>query len=381
MHLSKTRMGTPQTGPGRCLVRGLGFNYDSGFAVGVPASVSNLESWYEEKQSAWLYRELAQCEPDARIAELFRALASAADFQAEKWHANSAGPAPPKFTPSPRARLTIALARTLGPRRIRHMLAAMKVRGLSAYDAQRSLAGHLMPTSVADVGARHKGYGGGNLRAAVFGVNDGLVSNTSLVMGVAGAAASVDFVLASGVAGLLAGALSMAAGEYVSMRSQREMFEYQIGLEREELQEYPEEEAEELALIYQARGMQLEEARSVSRELVKNEAAALDALAREELGLNPDDLGSPVGAAISSFVAFALGAVVPLIPFFFGLELQPAITTAAIVAATALFGVGAALSLFTGRSALAGGLRMVLIGGAAGSATWCIGSLLGAAIR
>ena len=184
------------------------------------------------------------------------------------------------------------------------MLAAMKVRGLSVYDSQRSLAGHLMPTSVSDVGARHKGYGGGNLRAAVFGVNDGLVSNTSLIMGVAGAAAGADFVLTSGVAGLLAGALSMAAGEYVSMRSQREMFEYQIGLERDELQEYPEEEAEELALIYQARGMQLEEARRVTRELVKNEANALDALAREELGLNPDDLGSPWGAAIYSFLAF-----------------------------------------------------------------------------
>jgi VIT1/CCC1 family predicted Fe2+/Mn2+ transporter len=199
-------------------------------------------------------------------------------------------------------------------------------------------------------------------------------------MGVAGAAASGDIVLTSGVAGLLAGALSMAAGEYVSMRSQREMFEYQIGLERDELREYPEEEAEELALIYQARGMQLDEARRVSRELVKNEANALDALAREELGLNPDDLGSPWGAAISSFVAFALGAVVPLVPFLFGLPLARAVVVAAAVAACALFGVGAMLSLFTGRSALAGGVRMVLIGGAAGAATWIIGSLLGAAI-
>ena len=261
------------------------------------------------------------------------------------------------------------------------MLAAMKVRGLSVYDSQRSLAGHLMPTSVSDVGARHKGHGGGNLRAAVFGINDGLVSNTSLIMGVAGAAAGADFVLTSGVAGLLAGALSMAAGEYVSMRSQREMFEYQIGLERDELQEYPEEEAEELALIYQARGMQLEEARRVTRELVKNEANALDALAREELGLNPDDLGSPWGAAIYSFLAFALGAIIPLAPFLFGWPLQRSVMVAAITAGIALFGVGAALSLFTGRNALAGGLRMVLIGGGAGIATWLIGSLLGAAIQ
>jgi VIT1/CCC1 family predicted Fe2+/Mn2+ transporter len=340
-----------------------------------------LESWQEEKQSAWLYRELAQCEPDAKIAELFRALGAAADFQAEKWLATAPRVTPPAFTPSVRARITVALARAFTPRRVRHMLAAMKVRGLSAYDSQRSLAGHLMPTSVSDVGARHKGYGGGNLRAAVFGINDGLVSNASLIMGVAGAAASADFVLTSGVAGLLAGALSMAAGEYVSMRSQREMFEYQIGLERDELREYPEEEAEELALIYQARGMQLDEARRVSRELVKNEANALDALAREELGLNPDDLGSPWGAAIYSFLAFALGAIIPLLPFLFGLPLSRAVAVSASVAAASLFGVGAALSLFTGRSALAGGLRMVLIGSGAGAATWLIGSLLGAAIN
>ena len=339
-----------------------------------------LESWLEEKQSAWLYRALADCEPDARIAELFRALASAAEFQADKWRAASPELSPPPFTPSARAKITVALARAFGPRRVRHMLAAMKVRGLSAYDSQRSLAGHLMPTSVSDVGARHKGYGGGNLRAAVFGINDGLVSNASLIMGVAGAAASAQFVLTSGVAGLLAGALSMAAGEYVSMRSQREMFEYQIGLERDELREYPEEEAEELALIYQARGMQLEEARRVSRDLVKNETNALDALAREELGLNPDDLGSPWGAAVSSFLAFAIGAIIPLVPFLFGLPLARAVVISASVAAIALFGVGAALSLFTGRSALGGGVRMVLIGGGAGLATWLIGSLLGAAI-
>jgi VIT1/CCC1 family predicted Fe2+/Mn2+ transporter len=342
--------------------------------------MSSLASWHEEKQSAWLYRELASCESDARIAELFRALAAAADFQADKWLATSGQAAAPSFKPSVRAQITAALARTLGPRRVRHVLAAMKVRGLSAYDSQRSLAGHLMPTSVSEVGARHKGYGGGNLRAAVFGINDGLVSNTSLIMGVAGAAAGADLVLTSGIAGLLAGALSMAAGEYVSMRSQREMFEYQIGLERDELHEYPDEEAEELALIYQARGMQIDEARRVSRELVKNEAAALDALAREELGLNPDDLGSPWGAAIYSFLAFACGAIVPLVPFFFGLPLSTAVTVAAIAAGIALFGVGAALSLFTGRSAILGGVRMVLIGGGAGVATWLIGSALGAAI-
>jgi VIT1/CCC1 family predicted Fe2+/Mn2+ transporter len=341
--------------------------------------VSSLESWREEKQSAWLYRELADCEPDARIAGLFRSLASAAEVQAERWSARAGLPLP-EFTPGLRARIAVRLARLLGPRHVKPMLAAMKVRGISVYDARRTTPGHLMPTSVAQVGVRHKGYGGGNLRAAVFGVNDGLVSNTSLIMGVAGASAGADFVVTSGVAGLLAGALSMAAGEYVSMRSQREMFEYQIGLERDELDEYPEEEAEELALIYSARGMEIEEARRITRELVKNHDAALDALAREELGLNPDDLGSPWGAAAFSFLAFAAGAIVPLVPFLVGLPLGRAVAVAAVTAGLALFGVGAALSLFTGRNAWLGGLRMIAIGGGAGAVTWFIGSLLGAAI-
>src|SRR5262249_41889667 len=159
-----------------------------------------------------------------------------------------------------------------------------------------------------EVGARHRSSVGGNLRAAVFGVNDGLVSNTSLVMGVAGAGAANDFVLMTGVAGLLAGALSMAAGEYVSVRSQREMYEYQIALERAELEEYPEEEAEELALIYQARGVEIGQARELTRTLLARPEQALDVLSREELGLNPDSLGSPWGAAAYSFLSFAIGA-------------------------------------------------------------------------
>lgn len=338
--------------------------------------MENLEGWREEKQSAWLYRELADCESDPRIANLFLALASAAERQAGAW---SPGGAAPSFAPSARARLAARLARRWGPRRVRPMLAAMKVRGLSAYDSG-AVPGHRMPTSVSDVGRRHRGYAGGNLRAAVFGVNDGLVSNTSLIMGVAGASAGIEFVVTSGVAGLLAGALSMAAGEYVSMRSQREMFEYQIGLERDELEEYPEEEAEELALIYAARGMDIAEARRITQDLVKQPDAALDALAREELGLNPDDLGSPWGAALFSFLAFAAGAVLPLLPFLLGWPRERAVAAAALVAGVALFLVGAALSLFTGRRALNGGLRMVLIGGGAGIVTWWIGRLLGAAI-
>jgi VIT1/CCC1 family predicted Fe2+/Mn2+ transporter len=237
-----------------------------------------------------------------------------------------------------------------------------------------------MPTSVEEVGYRHSSLGrGGNLRAAVFGVNDGLVSNTCLLMGVVGAAQDSGVVLLTGIAGLLAGAASMAAGEYVSVRSQRELYEYQIGLEREELAEYPEEEAEELALIYNARGLDMAQARAFATGLLKDRDKALDALAREELGLDPGALGSPLGAAGSSFVSFSLGALIPLMPFLYGAGDRPVAWMIAISLA-ALFTVGAALSLFTGKGALWGGLRMMLIGGGAGLATYGIGHWLGAVL-
>jgi VIT1/CCC1 family predicted Fe2+/Mn2+ transporter len=193
---------------------------------------------------------------------------------------------------------------------------------------------------------------------------------------VAGAAASSQTLLLTGVAGLLAGAFSMAAGEYISMRSQREMFEHQIGLEREELEQYPQEEAAELALIYAAKGIPLAEAKKLADTLIADPVRALDTLAREELGLNPDELGSPWGAALSSFVAFAIGAAVPLAPFLFTSG-TPALLWSIALTVTALFGVGATLSLFTGRHALYGGLRMLLIGSAAGGATYLIGQWMG----
>ena len=340
--------------------------------------MSALENWQEEKQSAWLYRVMAEVETDAVKRDLFTALGSAAESQATIWQKQIAPPSEPplRFHPTLRARVVAWLIRVLGPRAIRPALAAIKVRGISVYNGAAAIPGHAMPTVVAQVGHRHRGVGsGGNLRAAVFGVNDGLVSNASLIMGVAGATHDVAFILTSGVAGLLAGALSMAAGEYISMRSQREMYEYQIGLEREELAQYPEEEAEELALIYNARGMSMEDARAVAGKMIADPEHGLNALAREELGLNPDDLGSPWGAAIFSFLSFTGGALIPLAPFLLGL--QAAVMVSAVLAGVSLFGVGATLSLFTGRGAWRGGLRMVLIGGGAGLATYGLGAALG----
>jgi VIT1/CCC1 family predicted Fe2+/Mn2+ transporter len=337
----------------------------------------HLDNWYHERESAWLYRCVADCEPDQRRSRLFSSLASAAERQAERWEQTLK--TTPTFTPSVRARIVAWLLHRIGPRALKPALAAMKLRGLSVYDSA-SIPGHAMPTSVEQIGLRHKGVSGGNLRAAVFGVNDGLVSNASLIMGVAGAGVSSDFILTSGVAGLLAGALSMAAGEYVSVRSQREMYEYQIGLERDELAEYPEEEAEELALIYGARGMEIERARELSRQMMANPTQALQTLAREELGLNPDDLGSPWGAALFSFIAFSLGALLPLIPYLMRLDGTIVLGTTIAISGCGLFAIGMAISLFTGRSAWQSGLRMVAIGAAAGAATWLIGRLLGVAL-
>lgn len=330
-----------------------------------------LERWRSEKTASFLSRAVAASEPDPAKAALFRAMAKAADEQAGILAKEL--PQIPDFTPSLRSRITASLVGMFGPRAMRHVLSASKVRGVSAYRGKLQPETHPWPTSVEDVGRRHKSYGGGTLRAGVFGVNDGLVSNTCLVMGVAGAAVEPSVLILTGVAGLLAGAFSMAAGEFVSMLSQREMFEHQIAQEKDELERYPKEEAEELALIYAARGIPLKQARAVATKLIANPAQALDTLAREELGLNPDDLGSPSGAAISSFVAFSIGASLPIIPFLLGLPHGVAI--AAAMSGAALFVVGAVLSLFSGRSALLGGLRMLLIGSAAAVATYMIGSL------
>lgn len=339
-----------------------------------------LHAFLDEKRSAHLYRLLAEVEKGTPRGALFDELGRAAEAQASIWAqaAAKAGESLPAFTPGVRVRIAAWLVRRIGPRRVLPVLAALKVRGLSTYSDPAS--GHAMPTSVEQVIARHSGAGsGGNLRAAVFGVNDGLVSNVSLILGVAGASPNNDVILLTGAAGLLSGAFAMAAGEYISMRSQRELFESQIGLERAELAEYPREEAAELALIYASRGIPTEEARPLATRILADPARALDTLAREELGLNPAELGSPVGAAVFSFGAFAIGASIPLAPFLF-LAGRPALTLAIGLAALSLFTVGSVLSLFTGTRAVWGGLRMLLLGGAAGAATFAVGSLLGVSI-
>lgn len=222
----------------------------------------------------------------------------------------------------------------------------------------------------------HRSDRSGSLRAGVFGVNDGLVSNTSLVMGFAGSGAANATVLFAGLAGLLAGAFSMAAGEYISMSSQRESYQHEIAVEAEELRDDPAAETEELALIYRAKGLDAEEADKLAETIMKDKAAALDTMAREELGLDPDELGSPWSAAFSSLIAFGVGAIVVVLPYIFGSGVA-ALITAIALAAVALFGVGAAIGLINGRSALRAGARQLTVGGAAAVIVFLIGHLIG----
>jgi VIT1/CCC1 family predicted Fe2+/Mn2+ transporter len=340
-----------------------------------------LESWTEEQRSAYLYRVCADAEAGTARADLFTRLSGEAEAQAAIWRAQltaSGKPAPPPFTPDLRTRLVARLVQLFGPRRLRAVLAAMKVRGMAIY-SRREPGGHSAPVA-GNIEHRHRGLGGGgNLRAAVFGINDGLVSNASLIFGVAGASSDPAVVLLTGVAGLTAGAFAMATGEFVSVRSQRELFEYQIALERDELREYPDAEAQELALIYKAKGLSGSEAERIAKQLVADPEHALDTLAREELGLNPDELGSPWGAAISSLLSFAVGAAVPLLPFAFGAGPR-ALPIAGLLSAIALFAVGATLSLFTGRAAVFSGARMLLLGSLAAAVTFAVGKLFGVSV-
>jgi VIT1/CCC1 family predicted Fe2+/Mn2+ transporter len=227
---------------------------------------------------------------------------------------------------------------------------------------------------------RHRAGGGNALRAAVLGANDGLVSNLSLVMGVAGAALSGRSILITGIAGLLAGACSMALGEWLSVQSSRELYAHQIKIETGEIESHPEEEAEELALIYEARGLKPDQAKTLAGQIMTSPEYAIQTLAREELGVNPDELGgSAWEAAFASFGLFALGAIIPVSPFFFSSG-STAVLFSVGLSTVALFILGAVISLFTGRSAIYSGLRMVIFSLLAAAITFGIGRLIGGSL-
>ena len=354
--------------------------------------------WRDERASAALYRALAAIDEDRR--ELLDELAVTEERHANHWASllRDAGREPTGAITPWRHRLLVWWARRFGLARVLPVVVRAEAadrdryRGLvhATTEMAEEEAGHGRALALASGGgvgaglamadARHRITAGGSLRAAVFGVNDGLVSNLALIMGVAGGAADSGVILLAGVAGLVAGAGSMAAGEWVSVRSQRELFERELSVERWELEEFPDDERHELELIYRAKGMDAAQAAALAERIMADPDIALDTLAREELGLNPADLGSPWTAAISSFVAFAVGAVVPLLPFLVGVIAAGAVVASSLLSAVALATVGAVISAFTGRSAWRSGLRMVAIGGGAALVTYLIGSLVGVSL-
>lgn len=368
-----------------------------------PAAPGEIARWKknltDEERAAALYESLAEAEKDRERAEVFRELAAIERRHAATWREKleGAGEDLRPVQPGLKERLLLFLARRLGTAEVLPILEATEKGADNAYadqadakalgmDREEKVHARVFEAmgqggadTVAGAEKWHRGSRGGTLRAAVFGMNDGLVSNFSLIMGVAGAEPERSVLLLTGMAGMLAGAFSMAAGEYVSVRSQRELYEHEIEKEREELKASPEEEARELALIYRAKGLPREEAERLGLAIVQNPQSALDTLAREELGLDPGDLGSPWGAAGSSFAAFVAGALVPLCPFFF-LAGRPGLFLSSVLSGMALLAVGALLAVFSGRSSWRGALRMLLIGGGVAAVTNGVGRLVGASL-
>ena len=366
-------------------------------------SLANLSL---ERDAILLYDALGTIEKDPARAGAFRRIASNERRHAEVWATKlrEAGVDVPPAPTRPRARVAaiILLARLFGTRAVSDLVTALEGDEEEAYGEQSSPEVEAIAADerehaeiwrrlkdpnyhpdrdIADRERWHRSGRSGTLRAVIFGVSDGLVSNLALVMGVAGAAGDQgSFIVLAGIAGLLAGAFSMAAGEYISMQSQRELFERQIELERAEMEAMPEEEEAEMAALYRSKGFREDEAKAIAHRLFEDPERALDQLIREELGLDPDELGSPLGAAGGSFVAFALGAFVPVVPYLLLGGGAAAFAASIVLSLGALFGVGAAVSLLTGRSAIFSGVRQVGIGAAAAIVTFGVGSLIGVSV-
>jgi VIT1/CCC1 family predicted Fe2+/Mn2+ transporter len=400
--------------------------------VNIATSLENLKL---EQDAIVLYEALATIEKDEKRAAAFRHIAGNERRHAAIWEERLrelGAIVPPAGRPRGRIRFIIVLARLFGTRFVSDMVKAIEGDEEAVYAGQEAhpdveaiaaderehaeiwkrLDGEPKAGSTGKTGRGTRGTptdvvaGGhpdvepgvaqtkgavvrgerwhtsgrsGTLRATIFGVSDGLVSNLALVMGVAGASDQGGFILLAGIAGLLAGGASMAAGEYISMQSQRELFERQIALEKAELEAMPEEEQKELAALYMAKGFTREEADTIAARMFEDPKTALDTLVREELGLDPDELGSPWGAAIGSFVAFCVGAIIPVLPYMFGSG-QTAFVMSFVLSLGALFLVGAAVSLLTGRSLLFSGFRQMGLGAAAATITYAVGKVIGVGV-
>ncbi|HEY6608927.1 MAG TPA: VIT1/CCC1 transporter family protein [Candidatus Limnocylindria bacterium] len=370
-----------------------------------PATASDIERWQRNLQAevdgVHVYRSMAANAGDDRLGAIYRELAESEARHEALWRQRlEAVSLNATVSPTWRARTMAFLARRFGANLIAPTVASDERKSRTMYDGQpeteatglaadershartlHSITGGLSGANLAQFEGRHRQIGGNALRAAVLGANDGLVSNFSLVMGVAGATTAGEPVVIAGVAGLLAGSLSMALGEWLSVKSSRELYENQIAVEREELKAFPAEEEEELRLIYEAKGLDEDEARRLAGRIMSGDSEVIvDTMAREELGIDPDGLGGSAWvAAGTSFVLFAAGALIPLVPFLVTSG-AAAIVASATLSAIALFGLGAAITLLTGKDAVRSGLRQLGFGLAAAAITFGIGALLGTAI-
>jgi VIT1/CCC1 family predicted Fe2+/Mn2+ transporter len=364
---------------------------------------SNLQG---EVDSAVLYRALAEAESNPQLKEVYGRLAAVEEAHAEFWRKRlqgAGGTAPGRRRTGWRTRALAWAARRFGPEVVLPLVNALERSDFDKYDAQpeavsaglpadershsrvisamaRPAHGGLSGGALAQLEGRHRSAGGNALRAAVLGANDGLVSNVSLIMGVAGADFTGHTILITGLAGLLAGACSMAMGEWLSVNSSREFYQAQIATESDELREFPEEERQELVLIYQAKGLSEAQAKLLAERIVSDKDTALDTLAREELGINPEELGGSAWvAAGTSFLLFAAGAIIPVVPFF-ALDGLAAVATSLGLSAAAMFAIGAGTTLFTGRGVVFSGFRQLAVGVGAAAVTYGLGKLIGVSI-
>ena len=360
------------------------------------------KSLQTEIDACFLYRKLAENESDEAVANIFRQMSEIEQSHAEAFARKLNLPVENLINPSWRA-LTINLIGRIFS--YDYVLGALMdtEKGLSNAIIKTKQKNNLEITGTetnhvkilwsilendknisgvqhAKFEKKHRSVGGNAIRAAVLGGNDGLLSVFSLVMGVAGAHANNKAVLLAGIAGLLAGALSMALGEWISVKSSQELYENQMAIEMEELEANPEGEQRELALIYMAKGIPEKQANEMSAEIMKDKTQAHAVLVKEELGINADELkGSAMEAALYSFFLFTLGGSIPLVPFIFLTGIH-AILLSVILSATGLFLIGAAITLFTGKNLWYSGFRMVLFGLIAAAITYGIGDLIGVAI-
>jgi VIT1/CCC1 family predicted Fe2+/Mn2+ transporter len=357
----------------------------------------------DERDGAALYEGLARHEKDPSRAKSFRELGEAERRHAEVWQRKleKEGVAVPPDEPSARVKALLWLARRLGSAAVVPLALEAEAIDADKYEQQgeeaaaiaveerehravlSDMTGRAPDTARGLISSRerwHRGGGrAGSIRAAIFGMNDGLLSNLSLILGVAGAGVAPESVVITGFAGLLAGAFSMAAGEYTSVASQRDLLTRQVALEKREIEEAPEEEAAELALIFKQKGLSTEQASRTAGEILKHPDSALDTLVREELGLDPEDLGSPVGAALSSFVMFAVGAIVPVVPYLL-LKGQAAAVVSASLAGVVLAAVGGLVGFLSGTGIFRSAARMVGLAALAAGVTYLVGRAFGAAV-